>query len=414
MAFEDQNQNLDDELLNNGQPTSGPVGGGVLGGGASAPATSGSGQSGANGFTNVGQFLAANQNQGSSLANQVVGDIENSRQGFLADVNQSQTDFQNSVLNNNSLDTGVADLAAQDPTQLNAGQVANFQRLFNGNFQGNTSLDDGGGVLPLQNQFNALQNRAGLTSSESGRNQLLNEFSPNSTAGETALDQLLIQNNPQARQIFEDLRTNVNTAGSAIDEAIAGSQDFVSNRQQDLRNISEELNNRFIGDFVDVPLTRPDTNLGPIFKLASTPSNAPGFSPAGSVLQQLQNDVLTRNQDINSASRSFLSPFFEGTETANPFKDFTAEQTTSSAQFDRLNALENLLGRDFNFLGDSETVSRNDIFNTVADIARNAPDRPRIRVSNPRDVRGFHFQDVGPERPHISNFSRILDELGIR
>ena len=280
MAFvDDPNQNQDDELLAGQTPTTGGgtlVGGGV---GGDQAATAGGSPRGS-GFVNIRDFLQANQQQGQGLVENIAGDIETQRQGFLSNVQGAGDEFRSFLDQNNPLDTSIVDRAASRPETLTGDEITDFQRLFRGEFRGPGSLEGSEGVRNLRNSFTDLLSRSDLTGSESGREQLLTGFTETPTTGQLALDQLLLQNTPGAGERFQSVRDTVKGTESAIGDAVSQSKADAQARQDALRRLSGDIKERFFSGFG----TQPSGGVAPV-------NVRPGGNVNQGILAQLQGDV---------------------------------------------------------------------------------------------------------------------------
>lgn len=237
MAFVlDQNQ---EDNTEQGGVGVGTGGGGLIGSGAgtvnaSTPTNAKTGT----GLSNLQAYLDANKDQAGQMAQNVVGQLEQDQSNFQDQVNEAQTSFQDLVAQNNP--TAINPMWVNTPGQTPTDP--SFFSILNNQFQGPTDFTQTQDYQGLQSALEDYQDRANLLGSESGRSSLLTEMAgPGATRGGNALDQFLLQNDAGAREALGVFQEQAQGAGSVIDDAVAGTNQYVADTQSALSDASEEL-----------------------------------------------------------------------------------------------------------------------------------------------------------------------------
>lgn len=164
-------------------------------------------------FTNIQKYLQGNA--GAGLAGQVAGNIEGqfgkARENLKTGAqNLAQESLNQGVdISSDFINAGIANAGAQDGAQKQlADQFNQYKSAVDAGYQGPKSLDELENLSDIKSQYGAAAAQANLTGSEPGRFALINQMfgTPSYTQGSKRLDQLLLQNDPQARARFEALQ----------------------------------------------------------------------------------------------------------------------------------------------------------------------------------------------------------------
>lgn len=160
-------------------------------------------------FQDLGEYLRVNQGQefGQKLAGKVGEDIDKGA-GTLAN---AQNQFKEradaaTVRDNNNLVGQVG----TDPSQIN---VDDFAKLRDANYQGPKSLSDTQDLYSqVQGAAGTAVSKANASKTEGGRFALLDNYfgKPQYSMGQKSLDNLLVQNDKNSAQAFDQMRTNAN------------------------------------------------------------------------------------------------------------------------------------------------------------------------------------------------------------
>jgi hypothetical protein len=213
----------------------------------SAPTNSGS-------YVNLQKYMNANQDfnqQGGGFSGAVTGNINQQSQQVAQNTQAAQNAFQNNSSGNFNAfaqNQGVVNQALANPTdyvQNNPQAAQQFQSVLNAKYTGPNSLQDLTGnqnYNNLQNQAQSATTEANQTQNESGRMNLLNQMFGNSkyAGGQRTLDQLFLQNSPQAQQQFAQSQQQANTASQGLNQAQQQSQAVAQNYAQQAQNMSQQ------------------------------------------------------------------------------------------------------------------------------------------------------------------------------
>lgn len=210
MAFVDDSL-FDEEEQND---LSGDAGSPQVPGGGLGSAGTGSTNASASGetpgrFADLSEYLRVNddQNFGSQLASKVGEDI-NQAQSTLGNVEQ---DFRGRVdANTVRDDAGLINQVQSAPQSIDQDQ---FARLRDAQYGGPSSLSETPDLYSQsQSASQTATSRANASKTEPGRFALLDNYfgRPNYTQGEKSLDNLLVQNDTDSQQAFNQMRENAN------------------------------------------------------------------------------------------------------------------------------------------------------------------------------------------------------------
>lgn len=186
--------------------------------GGPAPTASGS-------FTNLNKYIEANKDQGAGLGSKVEQNVEKSANQGLSSLSSAQQEFgkaqeQAGVTPNINKEyvQSTIEKAQKSPAQVGEEDIKNFtttaqkaQALEKGTDTAPKSLSEVKSYQTAKGQLEGATEKAGLTKTESGREQLLKESfaRPDYTKGQSSLDQLLTQNVDANRQRFNDLQNRL-------------------------------------------------------------------------------------------------------------------------------------------------------------------------------------------------------------
>lgn len=182
--------------------------------GGGAPA---GGQQGQRSFANISSYLAQNKPQASKLADKVGGYVTGKVEGANQALEQGQQVFNQGLQDNKvEFNQNLVNQFGQDPTKVGQDQQAQLRKQLSGQYQGPQGLDQ-----DVFNKGNDATNTAKLTESESGRKQLLSNVQNKNraTAGVSSLNNLLLQNDPEAKAKTEALRGSAGDLDSRLQSA---------------------------------------------------------------------------------------------------------------------------------------------------------------------------------------------------
>lgn len=246
------------------QQAQNPTGETVVSSAATAPPGGGSGQQqqpgqnyASKGFTNINQYLNANQQQGQNLQNQVVGNVQNTGNQAKSGIDTGEQQFgqqvaQGGVKNDEAFNQGVignaqnaySDQATRDKVQRQ------LQGTYNGPEQRDITQNSQQAQNSVQ-QVNSLGNTAGRTS------LLQQQFGrPTYNYGEKSLDSALLGGSQGYNQKAADLKSQFGGLNDYLNQSNTNSQNLVNQTKQDTQQaaqtLSGELGGAYQGELTDL------------------------------------------------------------------------------------------------------------------------------------------------------------------
>ncbi len=162
-------------------------------------------------FANIQSYLDVNKDQGNQMGQKIQGDITQNAETAKTDVNslaskapQVQAYDPNAAYNN------VLNLSDADKQQYNTAKAG---------YKGPQTVDQVDGYGDTQKAVSKASAQVQNAGSEQGQRQLLKDAyqRPSYTGGENALDQTIVQNSPDAKKGYEDLRQKYSGLSSMFD-----------------------------------------------------------------------------------------------------------------------------------------------------------------------------------------------------
>lgn len=154
-------------------------------------------------FTNVTEYLDKNPNEGQNLADMAGDRLTAQRDEASQAVQQAGQSFGQRVQEGSSqFDEDLVGRATSSPESFvqNPDDVSRFTALRDAAYKGPSNLEETDLFAPAQSKVNALKSTAESIGTEAGRNQIISPLSSRPSAGKTALNQLLLQGNPDSAQ----------------------------------------------------------------------------------------------------------------------------------------------------------------------------------------------------------------------
>lgn len=327
--------------------------------GSAAPQAPTSNSSG--NFQNIGKYINANKDFNSAnggLAGNVTSGINNQAQNQQQNIQGAQNTFNQQAQSNvNSFNNlGAVNQAATDPygfIQNNPNGVQQVQAAENAQYTGPQGFQDLSGSQNLNNlsaQNQNLNNLSKETQSQSGQFNLLKNMvsSPTYTSGQQSLDQAIMSSAPGAQKAFAQARGEASQAGQNLNSAQQQAQQAAQQNQQLAQQVGSTAKstlNNVVGDV--------NTQIGKQLQdLQSSNSTS---------AQQVAQDVYNGNfndQDLKAlGAASASSPI----QTAGSWygltpdqisqyvtgnNSVTAQQAATSDQYNKIAALNQLLGNN--------------------------------------------------------------------
>lgn len=274
MAFFDPSQLEDEESPNQGAageqtgPSGGLIGGGSSGGSPSAPAAAGAPDKPGN-FVGLKQYLDANRAQAQKLGNQVAGNLNQTVDDAKGAVGGVQGQFDEKVKGGqignfeSALDEGKG-LINQAATQ---GKVTNegkqrFGEIANAQYGGPKTLSEASDIYqPVSQKVQGAQNKANLTTSEEGKQELLRGMTkaPNYTSGAQRFDAYLL-NDPNSRAKLDQARTSASALSGQLSQEEQVAAQKAQAAQAQAKSLQDQIRAAF-GRFDD-PTTQDNEATG--------------------------------------------------------------------------------------------------------------------------------------------------------
>lgn len=366
-----------------GQTVAGPSGV-ITSGTQSGPAPKGPTKSGS--YTNLQSYLSANKEQASDMANRVVGNIENQGSQAKSAVDSIQSGFKSkvdeSVVRPND---NLINEAASNPTEFIKDQdrVQQFTKMRDAQYKGPVNLVDEAGFADAQKKAQNVQSRLKATETEAGRFGLVQEQfgKPTYTRGQQRLDQLLLQNDPTAKQKFADVRNQLSGLDEYLNRAATTASSYAQQAKQDTENARQMVENRFLGTQGLVPQFKNDLDyraqkiqedagaraqmaesiikgiIGgvPTTKLGTEDDSAAVYRNALSDLgvnQDQVNTLLAKQKELKDSYGAEFDPMEFLQRVSSP-SDITRDTVASADEYARYQALRQLLGLEDQYFMDS-------------------------------------------------------------
>lgn len=300
------------------------------------------------GWTNLNSYLNTNQDQAAQMGNDVAGKLTDQATGAQSSLKSVNDDF-NSKAVAPTLGTEQAniDAAVQDPTSYasDSSKLANIQNDLSANYTGPKSIQDDSGYANAVSKYNTAQQNLSLTGSESGRMNLLqNQYArPDYNQGQQSLDQLLLENNPDAQNSLSNVNNKFSGLMNEIGQATTASQAIAAQKASDAKNTSSYANTA-IGNAANTQSTTYQDRLK-----ADIASDDATRAQSLAISNAIANNQLTAEQaklfGLNGTTNSY------GVNAANYLKydngtNATANNVTSAEEAAKINALFKLLGQD--------------------------------------------------------------------
>jgi hypothetical protein len=290
--LEDENQQSGAVVPGGGNSVANPAAGGQPSPGAGQKKTPGN-------FADLGEYLRVNTPQefGSKVAGKIGGDIEQGQQAL----DQSANEFKARADSSKVQDTN--NLISQVDTNPQAIDANAFAGLRDASYSGPTSLSDASDLSgKITGSANTAVSKANASKTEGGRFALLDNYFGRSdySQGQKALDNLLIQNDPNSKQAFDQMRQNAQ-----------GLQQNVNNATQDLNSYGAQAKG-----ITDATRGAARSAVG-----IDDAGNVTGEGALGRLKSELENNYqsrLTKQQSDQAAIQQALA--------SNDFSQLTPEQ----------------------------------------------------------------------------------------
>lgn len=215
--------------------TSAPNAGGTGGKAAGQPSNSTQAQP----FTNLNSYLTANAPQITNEANTIAGNLNSGYNAATGAIDQAGQNFGNDVnagytQNNPTALAGVQSnptAVAADPMQSQA-----FTGMYNDKYTGPTTFQDSSYYAPLSSQVQAGQTAATQVGTVPGLQAYLSQGNPNYTQGQSTLDSVLLNGNPDAVSTIQAAATPYANLPGYLSSAVTAGNNAVQTAQQNAQS----------------------------------------------------------------------------------------------------------------------------------------------------------------------------------
>jgi len=247
-------------LFGNAPPTASPAGAQSSG----QPVTANSSNTG---FTNLSKYLDANSSQAADMGNQLASGANTQAQNATNTVNGLSNDFNSQVAKStipadpNAVNSGIsAATGVKAGESIDPNAVSGFQKQANATYSGPTDYTAQAGYGAASQAVGDAQNAVNQTKSEAGRDLLLQKQYGNASPsgyshGENALDQALVEGNPNAQKSLANVNSNWSglnqILGNATNNANQSAQNAISTDAATAKAARDALsgtNSSFQGD----------------------------------------------------------------------------------------------------------------------------------------------------------------------
>lgn len=237
-------------------PTGGS--GGVFGSGppgqgaGAAPAAQAPKSNSSGSWTNLQNYLSANQDQAGAMAQNVTGGVAQQAQTAQSALANDQGAFNQQLgAATNANDTNLFNEVGTDPTSVanNASQLSEFQNDMNDQWNGPTSFAPS---AQTSTDYSTAEGAVQNAGTAAGQEALLqNQYGSNGqqyNTGEANLDQLVLGGSAESQQDFNNLQSQYGNLGNDINNASTADQTAIENAQTNNQNVATEANQSLYGD----------------------------------------------------------------------------------------------------------------------------------------------------------------------
>lgn len=185
--------------------------------GANQSATAPKPQKNSGAWTNLNQYLGANKEQAGAMADKVTGDLDSSAMDADTKIGLAKGAAPGQVQALNS--QGLQDDYLSKANELNDDQKNAYNNFKStGGYSGPQSIYDVAGYNDAEITTSKASQKLQQAQSEGGRQELLKDAykRPTYSQGQSSLDQLLVQNDPDSKVKFGDIQSKWSGLNSAL------------------------------------------------------------------------------------------------------------------------------------------------------------------------------------------------------
>lgn len=382
-----EDQNSPQQLTGaNGQPQTSGGGSGSSSLGTPQGSTSVPASTQAPPVQNLSAYLKANAPQAVQQGQNIANNLSNTVNQVTGDINSAQQGFNKTVQDQNvTPDSALVERAASNPSGFvqNPNDVSAFQQQYNANYSGPTSFESSDYYPGLNTEVQNAVGKAPDITQPSGLAQLARGQEKNPTVGQSNLDALLLQENPDAVKPISEVIPRFGALRGQLGQVASDSNTAIQQAIQNDQAAKAGVQSRFLtGDNAVVPAWQKalqDELTGAQGKTNEYNQSINNITQQENDLQPTLVDALKSISEYNAQAKTYnpsaLNLSQESTlpelgydlsglsKTYNPINAPELGSVASKNDYDTQAALNELLGGNLSNLNPND-ISKAGTFNT--------------------------------------------------
>lgn len=318
-------------------------------------------------YTNLNSYIAANSDQGGAMAQKLVDKVDSDASAGKASLSNVQNTFNQQVASGGvSRNQDLVNETISNPNSVLADsqKKAQLQQIRDASYKGPNSLMDVDGYQDARQKLTGVSSTVQNLQSESGRAAALkdNFGRPTYSAGQNALDQVILQNAPEARDKFKGLSGTYSNLTSYLSDADSAATSAAQSRKAETSAAKQDLFSA-VGGYDDASTSDIDEGSGYFGSLQSGLKTRVSEANTARDAQLAANaaakaDLAQRR--INAANASALG-LSDGLKTYNvdpsQFLNLadgmpaSTQNVATGEEYSKYAAINELLGLEDTFLG---------------------------------------------------------------
>ncbi len=322
-------------------------------------------------FVDVASYLNANKPQALETAGRVAGKLDTERNTLSSSIRDTSNQYGQKIDTGTIRpDTDLVERAATNPTDFikNSADFDKFKHQRDAQYTGPGSFSESQDYANLSNSVKTAQEKAKGIDTQAGRKSYLYEIGNNPTAGVVSLDDLLIGQDPNARQKLTQSAEQFNTLAPSLESETKNLSDKLANARAQTEQAKTGVQNRFLGENGVVPAFDKDLqgrvsderskalnkqkDYQDLIKAGKplTDEQYASLGITGTDWNSLQNNRAWLNTDWKT--NFDVSPYLTN---RNPDVEITKGNVASSDDYAKEAAFQKLLGNDLPILNDNDS-----------------------------------------------------------
>lgn len=412
--------------LNQAPQTASGVGGSTAGNAGKAQAGSPQGTASqtsttkAPSYQDLGAYIRANEPQVPAMANTIAAPINQQAVDIGNNLATQGQQFRQGVNDQNiGLNLSPISQAAQNPVEFasNPQNVAAFQKINNAAYNGPQTFEGSDVYSSLNNDIQNAVNKAGDIYAPGGIRQLVSSQETNPTPGETNLDELLLQQNPEAISTIGAAQGSVKSLPAGLASQAQSINPDIARAISNDQAAQNAIQSAFNGPTGVIPtfknsindeLTRANqadqANTAQYNDLvgALQGNNLLSLSPEQQAELGIQNNASSWQQAENAINAAFNNaPTFSSLLTpGGATEPATAANVAEPADYQEAQALQTLLGNNIDLpINPADADQAGTYFNSIQ-----SPSLPALNVE--KSLANTVAQDLSPTlQQHYSTYN---------